>query len=1006
MDLGRKLWIRSLVNVSAEPIPYFWPMRTFVHHNPLHELEELSFWEAVREGERIFGGRGFLSREGYQYLMERGRIREEYLRNRVVEFLEEENLHISGLDTAELVVRLITDRRNLNPRVNRIRKDIPEDLVEFVLGEFREDPAEEMETLFTSVGKERTLYEAIDELTGSDLSSVIDDLVARSMIGFLDEGQAAVAMPRRELGLFRAWKELAKHNVRFLLRAGFGFWKLVQKFEEPEEAIEYVLQDLNIPEYLWSDYITRELSRLKGIVGFLRWRQHNRDYFWQKKYPADVVDYAAVRLIIVRAVLSFRARSIPFGADYRCLEKLLREDRKRAYLMREYFSGRAVPRYAEKLPEYFKNPESIIEEYLREKALWNAKVFLSFLYEWLSLSGIGLEDIGHSEVLGLVKLHRRLQEKEGVIWLKAMEDTLLESLVSGMKPVRREEDKVAQALFCIDVRSERFRRNLEALGGYETHGIAGFFGVPMAFVELEKGHEEFLCPVILRPGNVVLELPVRRESSTSPKGAVEEIFHDLKENVLTPFVTVEAIGFLFGFDFIGKTFLPTVYSRAREKVLERKPPTRLLLEKLGDEEIEHVVKSVLGAIVRVALDRELGIKADVRTTEEVLETILEGKELCESLPVSEERQREFFKKLRTDYRVDRGSASLIREKLKHVGFSLEEQAALIAVALKSIGLVKDFAPIVLVLGHGSRSENNPYESALDCGACGGASGTHNARAFCVMANNPKVRTILRERFGIDIPESTYFVPGLHNTTTDEIKLYDLELLPPKLLPLLERIEEDLRRAGETTALERAKELGVGQVYRKVVENAYDWSQVRPEWGLSGNYAFIIGRRELTAGMNLGGKVFLHSYDYKVDPKGFLLENILSGPLVVGQWINMEHYFSTTDNEVYGSGSKVYHNVAGRIGVMTGNLSDLRTGLPAQTVLKKGKPFHTPVRLIALIEAPLEFVKKVVGRVHKIRELVHKEWINMVVLDPERNTFYRFMDGDWVEIKSISEEVKT
>lgn len=1006
MDLGRKLWIRSLINVSAEPIPYFWPMRTFVHHNPLHELEELSFWEAVKEGERIFGGKGFLNREGYQHLMERGKIREEFLRKRIEEFLKAEGLQVEGLDTAELVLRLMTDRRDLKPKLNRTKEDIPENLVEAVSEKFEENPEEEMERLLSSIGKERTIYEVIDELTGLELSPLIDDLVVRSVIGFLDEGQAAIAMPKRELGLFRAWKELAKHNVRFLLRAGVGFWKLVQRFEEPEEAVEYVLKDLKIPEELWSDYVTRELAKLKGTVGFIRWRQHNRDYFWQKRYPADVVDYAAVRLTIVRAVLSSRAKRIPFGADYECLSKFLRERREKAYLMREYFSSRAIPKYVERLPDYFSRPEDILQRYIKEKALWISKVFLSFLSEWLSLLGKDLRELEESQIIQLIRLYRKLEGAEGAVWLKAMEDTLLEDLISKVRFKGKERrEKIAQALFCIDVRSERFRRNLEALGGYETFGIAGFFGVPMAFVELEKGHEEFLCPVLIRPRNIVLELPVRKELSTHPKGALEEVFHDLKENIVTPFVTVEAVGFLFGFDFLGKTFIPSSYTKAREKVLGSRPPTKLLLERLGDREIEEVVRSILNRTVRIAVERELGMRVDLKLIEEILKVALDNGDLCRSLNLNEDEQREFFRKLREEYGVERGTVDLMKEKLKHIGFSLEEQATLIATALRSIGLVEDFAPVVLVLGHGSRSENNPYESALDCGACGGASGIHNARAFCLMANDPKVRNLLRERFGISIPEDTYFVPGIHNTTTDEVKLHDLELLPPKVIPIIERIEDDLKRAGETTAIERAEELGVEPSYSRVEENAYDWSQVRPEWGLSGNYAFVIGRREITEGINLDGKVFLHSYDYKVDPKGFLLENILSGPLVVGQWINMEHYFSTTDNEVYGSGSKVYHNVAGRIGVMTGNLSDLRTGLPSQTVMRKGKPHHAPVRLIVLIEAPLEFVRKIVGRVHKIRELLNKEWINMAVLDPEKNTTYRFVDGEWIEIERVSEEVR-
>jgi len=182
--------------------------------------------------------------------------------------------------------------------------------------------------------------------------------------------------------------------------------------------------------------------------------------------------------------------------------------------------------------------------------------------------------------------------------------------------------------------------------------------------------------------------------------------------------------------------------------------------------------------------------------------------------------------------------------------------------------------------------------------------------------------------------------------------------------------------------------------KQALRNAMDWSQVRPEWGLSRNAWFIIGRRDLTRSHSLDGRAFLHSYDYRVDRKLRLLENILTGPLVVAQWINMEHYFSTVDNEHYGSGSKVYHNVAGRFGVMTGNLSDLRTGLPAQTVLARGQPYHEPMRLITVIEAPLARVDAAINRVAVIRRLLHNGWIRMLVIDPETGKVHLHSAGQW------------
>ena len=182
--------------------------------------------------------------------------------------------------------------------------------------------------------------------------------------------------------------------------------------------------------------------------------------------------------------------------------------------------------------------------------------------------------------------------------------------------------------------------------------------------------------------------------------------------------------------------------------------------------------------------------------------------------------------------------------------------------------------------------------------------------------------------------------------------------------------------------------------RDARRNAVDWSQVRPEWGLAGNTYFIIGRRALTRGQTLAGRAFLHSYDYRTDTKRRLLESILTGPLMVGQWINMEHYFSTVDNERFGSGSKAYHNVAGHIGVMIGNFSDLRIGLPAQTVLNNGKPFHRPLRLITVIEAPFDQALASVNGVVTVKRLVRQGWIRLIVIDPQTHITHIHENDRW------------
>ncbi|WP_372592256.1 putative inorganic carbon transporter subunit DabA, partial [Guyparkeria sp.] len=61
-----------------------------------------------------------------------------------------------------------------------------------------------------------------------------------------------------------------------------------------------------------------------------------------------------------------------------------------------------------------------------------------------------------------------------------------------------------QAAFCIDVRSEVFRRHLEtAMPGARTIGFAGFFGVPLAYSRLGESQCRTHTPVLLNPGVTV-----------------------------------------------------------------------------------------------------------------------------------------------------------------------------------------------------------------------------------------------------------------------------------------------------------------------------------------------------------------------------------------------------------------------------------------------------------------------------------------------------------------------
>jgi uncharacterized protein YbcC (UPF0753/DUF2309 family) len=223
---------------------------------------------------------------------------------------------------------------------------------------------------------------------------------------------------------------------------------------------------------------------------------------------------------------------------------------------------------------------------------------------------------------------------------------------------------------------------------------------------------------------------------------------------------------------------------------------------------------------------------------------------------------------------------------------------------------------------------------------------------------------------------------------------------------LTALRQGFEEGGAQQALERCgripgtpRGMTARQAYAHVEARSFDWANPRPEWGLSGNAAFIIGRRTLTKGLDLGGRTFLHSYDYRSDPEGAILEKIMTAPLVVGEWINMEHYFSATDPWKYGSGSKVIHNVVAGIGLMYGAQSDLATGLPLQTVNNGEIHKHEPMRLLTIIEADPNIIAAIIGRHEVLQQFFHNEWVNLVALEPESFVFHRYYkDATWEPIE--------
>ncbi|EKV27648.1 Putative transmembrane protein [Caenispirillum salinarum AK4] len=481
------------------------------------------------------------------------------------------------------------------------------------------------------------------------------------------------------------------------------------------------------------------------------------------------------------------------------------------------------------------------------------------------------------------------------------------------------------AIFCIDVRSEVYRRALEdVMPGARTSGFAGFFGVALELEPLGGGEAGARCPVLLAPKVTVRETVDGADAtavadSRTLKRRLAKAWKAFKMQAVSSFVFVETMG--------------------------------------------------LGYIGRLA-----------------------GDSLKLSRPVPDPATAGL-----SSHHAACRTPTL--EPHGHTGMTPDQRVDAAETVLRAMSLTDGFARLLVLAGHGSTTVNNPHATGLDCGACGGHAGDANARVAAMLLNDPHVRAGLTAR-GIVIPDDTWVMAALHDTTTDDVRLFDTAGVPHSHKTDVAALEARLAEASAKARRMRADKLGLAgasdaALDAKVRERAKDWAQVRPEWGLAGNRGFIAAPRSVTRGIDLDGRVFLHDYDWRKDLGFGVLELILTAPMVVASWISLQYYGSTVNNRAFGSGDKVLHNVVGTLGVLEGNGGDLRTGLPWQSVHDGEKLVHEPIRLTVVVAAPEAEMDKVLEKHAAVRALVDNGWLTLCALHDDGTIRRRAAAGRWV-----------
>lgn len=460
-----------------------------------------------------------------------------------------------------------------------------------------------------------------------------------------------------------------------------------------------------------------------------------------------------------------------------------------------------------------------------------------------------------------------------------------------------------QAVFCIDVRSEIYRRALEHVAPHvQTHGFAGFFGFPIEVAGPEGPSAQ--CPVLLEPSIGVASAHHDDDSGfASVWSAAKRGVAAMKGSAVGSFTFVETLG---------AAYVPKLLRRVAGAATPRR-----------DTAVGLELQSLSGARGDVALDDEPLVAA-----------------------------------------------------------------AYNALRAMSLG---ELAPLVVLVGHEAVSENNAHASGLHCGACGGHSGASNARFAAMVLNDERVRARLALR-GMVIPDGTWFVAAVHRTTTDEVMTFDTSAVPESLRGELARLSASFAEAGRRARTERERTRSGASNHAEWFRRSRDWSEPRPELGLAGCHAFVVAPRAMTRDLDFGGRAFLHSYDWQADAEFRVLEAIMTAPMVVTNWINLQYFASTVDPEHFGCGNKALHNIVGNIGVVEGRGGDLRVGLSLQSLFDGERMFHDPVRLNVFVAAPTDAITNVLSKHREIRALADNGWLHLWALDDRGRVAARYRGG--------------
>lgn len=956
--------VEHAIEHAIHYLPSQGPIAVFVHHNTLHAYEHLPFEQGVIEGWKQYGAQPYLGEERYRSEYQRGRITDEDIDCQLGR-----DLGVGGSDR----VVFSTTRYALRRMMLRypIRNGPDEELRWFIsetdaLKRFRSEAPQEVSQLILD-----RVEQAL--LAGGTSREELEARALQWMHRVCLEGAHLVGEVFNDIRLARRHRDILFESrgvdcdvrvheqlIRFLgsvTDQGFAQWMLPNRERSLFELFQDYFGVAAAFHPKWLQLVSKSISEdreagrtsMDSIVHSLHIlgvREYGVEEFIESTFLSLPGWAGMLWQLESNAAWTPRPASRGTLIDYLAIRLLLDRASLRGSLMEMSQAdglkalgegSLSMERLAQEL-RFHQRPG--VRQTVEQRAFILFQ--LAQLLGWTPMDLSSLKTSQWQRLMSEISAFGTMERRRifQLAYERHYRVGVLDALAAHGECGSVGEVPKFQAVTCIDDREESFRRILEEIEPrVETFGAAGFFSVPMFFRSVSDAHYIPLCPVVVKPQHFVdeigqlsqQELQRRQAEARRVLGQASRRLH-LGSRTLLAGVVTSMLGSVASLPMVARVLAPRSTSRIRDMVARVVKPTQataLLIERM---------------------DGEVGAEVGARGLEGALNR----------------------------------------------GFTHDEMANMVERLLGDIGMSR-FSRLVFIFGHGSSSLNNPHESAYNCGACGGGRGGPNARAFALMANDYRVRRKLELR-GLVIPEETVFVGAYHNTCSDSLEYFDIDRLPPSHhLEFLEA-KETLDQARSENAVERSRRfvsapfgMSPEEALRHVEARSEDLAQARPEYNHATNAVCFVGRRCRTRGLFLDRRSFLTSYDPTLDGEGCpVLTRILQAVIPVCSGISLEYYFSTVDNQRYGCGSKLPHNITALLGVMEGAASDLRTGLSQQMV-----EIHEPMRILFVIEQESACVLEILARNPGLDRLVRNGWVQMATLSPGSQQVYVYEAGDFV-----------